>query len=163
MHLPGFCSVVVSSNDNSCPYGLPCFCIVYSSPSLVCCAAVSRGYWEAIGSGAGGCYGAWLGCAGSTLFCAFWFPSQIILVIHLLESGARIKLEFLCLQLAGINRPIALAQANAVLNRIDLLCGVFDNLRIFYIFETLVCVIIFLFQAIIIICLLIIHRAWIIK
>lgn len=29
-----------------------------------------------------------------------------------------------CTQLAGVNRPIALAQANAVLNRIDLLCEV---------------------------------------
>ena len=100
-----------------------------------------------------------MGCAGSTLFFAFWlFSSHVILVIHLLESEERIRLEFLCLQLAGINRPIALAQANAVLNRIDLLCEVFDNLRIFYIFESLVCVIIFLFQAIIILCLLKTHR-----
>ncbi|PPD99900.1 hypothetical protein GOBAR_DD03080 [Gossypium barbadense] len=47
----------------------------------------------------------------------------IILAIYLLERGVQIKLE-LHLQLAGINRPIALAQANAVLNRIDLLCEI---------------------------------------
>ncbi|KAG8486996.1 hypothetical protein CXB51_020431 [Gossypium anomalum] len=47
----------------------------------------------------------------------------VILAIYLLERGVQIKLE-LHLQLAGINRPIALAQANAVLNRIDLLCEI---------------------------------------
>lgn len=34
------------------------------------------------------------------------------------------NVEYLVVQLAGTNRPIALAQANAVLNRIDLLCEV---------------------------------------
>lgn len=34
------------------------------------------------------------------------------------------KLTTLGKQLAGVNRPLALAQANAVLSRIDLLCEV---------------------------------------
>lgn len=46
------------------------------------------------------------------------------------------KILFSCEQLAGINRPIALAKANAVLNRIDLLCEVCLNFVILYIFNT---------------------------
>lgn len=35
-------------------------------------------------------------------------------------------------QLAGLNRPIALAQANAVINRIDLLCEVCIDFQSFF-------------------------------
>lgn len=47
------------------------------------------------------------------------------------------KLELPCKQLAGVNRPIALAQANAILNRIDLLCEVFSNLLIIFLLQYL--------------------------
>jgi hypothetical protein len=43
---------------------------------------------------------------------------------NLLETLAISNAVSLCVQLAGMNRPIALAQANAVLNRIDLICEV---------------------------------------
>ena len=43
---------------------------------------------------------------------------------NLLDALAISNALCMCVQLAGMNRPIALAQANAVLNRIDLLCEV---------------------------------------
>lgn len=39
------------------------------------------------------------------------------------------------MQLAGVNRPIALAQANAILNRIDLLCEVFTGVMLYLVME----------------------------
>jgi hypothetical protein len=47
-------------------------------------------------------------------------------------------LDHLIFQLAGTNRPIALAQANAILSRIDLLCEVIaqtilsSSLKVFF-------------------------------
>ena len=41
------------------------------------------------------------------------------------NRGISSNIKFFHAQLAGPNRPIALAEANAVLNRIDLVCEVY--------------------------------------
>lgn len=48
------------------------------------------------------------------------------------SKSSSLKQGFICKQLAGVNRPIALAQANAILSRIDLLCEVHANLMIIF-------------------------------
>lgn len=127
--LSGNCTVIICINDNICPYRSSYFCIIHASPSLVHCAGISRGCWKAIWSCNRGCYRAWLGRAGSAFLLSlflhmyWWLP---------FSSGMSISwLFFLFVQLAGINRPIALAEANAVLSRIDLLCEVFANFIFF--------------------------------
>lgn len=73
--LSGNCTIVICINDNLCPYRSSFFCIVHASPSLVHCAGISRGCWKAIWSRNRGCYGAWLGCAGSAFL---YFPCSFI-------------------------------------------------------------------------------------
>lgn len=61
--------------------------------------------------------------------------SPVSMTCHLLFKIFMIlSLSGLFPQLAGMNRPVALAQANAVLNRIDLLCEVFTCFVLFYLF-----------------------------
>ncbi|XP_024007175.1 solute carrier family 40 member 3, chloroplastic isoform X1 [Eutrema salsugineum] len=64
---------------------------------------------------------------GSSILLQPWFFALIfagaIDTLCGIASGVAIERDWVVL-LAGINRPIALAQANAVLNRIDLLCEI---------------------------------------
>lgn len=66
--------------------------------------------------------------------------------LYLVIQKISLKLAFFIhVQLAGINRPIALAEANAVLSRIDLLCEVNGSSELNFLFQIHVILIICLF------------------
>ncbi|KAJ8752360.1 hypothetical protein K2173_003996 [Erythroxylum novogranatense] len=65
--------------------------------------------------------------SASSFLCRPWFA--VLVLAGAIErlcgvaSGVAVERDWIVL-LAGINRPVALAQANAILNRIDLLCEI---------------------------------------
>lgn len=123
--LSGNCSFVVCSNDYSCPHCSFYLGIICASPSLVFCTSISWGCREIIRTGIRGCCGAWLGCAGISFSCSPCSRMYWMIPYFSLRFEWYSNLKFLHVQLAGANRPIALAEANAVLNRIDLICEVY--------------------------------------
>lgn len=122
--LSGNCSFVVCSNDYSRPHCSFYLGVICTSPSLVFCTSISWVCREIIWTGIRGYCGAWLDCAGISFSCFSMFPDVLIDTFSMRIEGSS-NLKFLHVQLAGPNRPIALAEANAVLNRIDLVCEVY--------------------------------------